>query len=376
MKKLLIVTDTYFPKSDGVVTFLSEVVPRLKSKFDITILAPNLGYGREIAETVKLDISKKIKISGYNAMKLSLKNFRRIKELVKENDIIFAQDVAFIGSLAIRYARRYKKKIVSFFHQNIWYQYEQLVKKNIWKKFSRLFKLIAVNTYNKCDMLIVPYKSLAEELNNAGIYPKKEVVNLGLDLNHFSPSKDKDSAKQNVGFRNKDFVIGYVGRISQEKNLGTLLNAFLLLKKQHRNLKMLIVGGGEEKIIKKFDFPDIKVTGFVNDVIPYLHAMDVFVMPSLTETTSLATLEAMACGIPVIVTKVGFMKEYVIRNYSGYFFQRLNPSLLAEKINRLILNKRLRQIMGQNAYSTVINRFSWNKAAKEIANALNKVQYL
>ena len=81
-----------------------------------------------------------------------------------------------------------------------------------------------------------------------------------------------------------------------------------------------MVGDGTKKQVKEFKkIKNCKVTGFVPDVHEYLKAMDIFVMPSLTETTSLATLEAMACGLPVIATKVGYIKNYLVRNHNGLF---------------------------------------------------------
>lgn len=56
---------------------------------------------------------------------------------------------------------------------------------------------------------------------------------------------------------------------------------------------------------------DVILTGSTRNVLKYLQAMDLFVLPSLTETSSLATMEAMACGLPVVVTKVGYLKYYI-----------------------------------------------------------------
>ena len=98
-----------------------------------------------------------------------------------------------------------------------------------------------------------------------------------------------------------------------------LLEAFRKLEEQE-NILLLMVGDGTEKQVKEFkEIKNCKVTGFVPNVQDYLKAMDIFVMPSLTETTSLATLEAMACGLPVIATKVGYIKNYLVKNHNGIF---------------------------------------------------------
>ena len=91
----------------------------------------------------------------------------------------------------------------------------------------------------------------------------------------------------------------------------------------------------------------------MENVVPYLHAMDIFVMPSLTETSSLSTLEAMQCGIPVIATPVGHIKEYVESGYNGFLFPRQNPGILMEKIKTLVDNPALRKKLGNNAHKLV-----------------------
>jgi len=106
--------------------------------------------------------------------------------------------------------------------------------------------------------------------------------------------------------------------------------------------------------------------------VPYLQAMDIFVMPSLTETTSLATLEALACGIPVITTKVGFLPEYVIKNYNGLYFPRGNAFNLKIQLKKMIHRSNLRKTMGQNARK-IIEEFSWDKTAEKIKKIIEKI---
>ena len=135
-----------------------------------------------------------------------------------------------------------------------------------------------------------------------------------------------------------------------------------------------MVGDGPKKLTSRFkELHNCKITGFVNNVQDYLKASDIFVMPSLTETTSLATLEAMACGLPVIVTKVGFMKEYVVKDYNGMFFPRANPTLLALKIEKLLENSELREKLSRNARKTVAYSFSWERSINKIKRILLRV---
>ena len=145
-----------------------------------------------------------------------------------------------------------------------------------------------------------------------------------------------------------------------------MLEAFKKLKNQE-DLHLLMVGDGPKDQTKYFkELSNCTITGFVDNVQDYLKAMDVFVMPSLTETTSLATLEAMSCGLPVIVTKIGFMKRYIIKNHNGLFFPKDSSSVLAVKIEKILQDHEFKTKISQNARKTVAYSFSWDRSINKI----------
>ena len=135
-------------------------------------------------------------------------------------------------------------------------------------------------------------------------------------------------------------------------------------------------GDGPEKQTRELkQLKNCKVTGFVYNVQDNLKAMDVFVMPSLTETTSLATLEAMSTGLPVIATRVGFIKSYIIKNHNGLFFPRNSAGMLSVKISKLLKDREYRERLGQNARKTVAYGFSWERSINRIKRILLKEYY-
>ena len=96
-------------------------------------------------------------------------------------------------------------------------------------------------------------------------------------------------------------------------------------------------------------------------------------MPSSTETTSLATLEAMATGLPVIASKVGFIKNYLTKEENGLFFPRKSSSLLAMQMGRLLQDRDLGERLGENARKTVAYSFSWERSINKIKKQLLQV---
>ena len=118
---------------------------------------------------------------------------------------------------------------------------------------------------------------------------------------------------------------------------------------------------------------DIIVVGYADNIVPYLQAMDIYVMPSLTETSSLSTMEAMSCGIAVVSTPVGYIKGYIKNSYNGFFFNKQNPYELSKKLILLLNDKKLRAKIGENARKTIIKFYNWNKTTEGIEQALKEI---
>ena len=372
--KVLLVADTYYPKVDGTLKFLEIFIEKTKKEIKTSLLIPNFKKEKDKQNKTFLKVSKFIKLSNYSSIKFSFSNLRKIKRAIKENEIIFIQGPALASYCAMYYGRYYKKKVVTYIHVVSWELFEKFLPPFISKLFLNLIRKVSIFLYNRCDLVIVPYHDLKDELRCWKVKAPIEVVRLGVDLDRFKPGKDKKKAKKSMNIDPTKIVIGYVGRVSKEKNVHTLAAAFQKLGPRE-NFQLLIVGDGDKQLVKELKkIKNCKVTGFVKDVEKYLQAMDIFVMPSLTETTSLATLEAMATGLPVIATKVGFIKNYLVKNYNGIFFPRENPSLLKVKIERLLKHPQIMEKIGLNARKTVTQGFSWERSIGKITRVFKEIQ--
>lgn len=369
-KRLLVVTDTYLPRKEGITRFLLEIVPRLKKDYEITILAPDFGNEKSKGEVVRLP-SFSFQIADLRPPKF---NFRKIRRYIKKADIVFVQSIGPLGATAIFNAMLMEKKVIAYIHCIDW----EMVPKAISKKWLRklvkvIVKIAARYLYNRCSLLIVPSVGTAETLNSNRIKTKKIVVRMGTNVSKFMPPKNKAESKISVGIKQNRTVIGYVGRLGREKDLVTLYRAFLRVQKKHQKAVLMIVGSGIEEIKKMFDKKKgVVMVGGVDNVVPYLQAMDIYVLPSLTETSSLSTMEAMSCGLGVVVTPVGYVKSYVVDGYNGLFFPKKNSYALSKNIERLIVNEKLRKKLGINARKTIVENFSWDKTVNKIRRILEK----
>lgn len=370
MENLLIASDRYYPDMNGLVRFLAEVVPHLSSEYNVTLVVPE-GKSEQNIKCDRLEFIKTfpIRLADFWIPHFS---FKKIKELIDDSDVVFVNDLGPIGLLSLHYAKKFRKPVFAYAHVIEWELMIKSLRAPLFfkKMLASITKKVVRKLYNRINLLMVPSESIAVTLSLTGIKCKKLVVHLGVDSKKFSPS-DKNSAKRMLGL-GKKFVIGYSGRISEEKDLHTLADAFDIVKKDNPDAELLIIGDGPDVLKKHFVDKKIRITGFVYNVEDYLNALDVFVLPSLTETTSLSTMEAMSCGLPVIVTHIGYPKDYIKPGINGLFFPRKNAVVLAEKIQKLIDEPDLRKKMGNNARKVIEKHYGWDSTVKNMIKAFKK----
>ncbi len=368
-RHLLITTDNFLPRWDGISRFLSEIVPRLKKNYDITIIAPDYGYTHVEGVSIVRVPTVGRSFGDYNPARFS---YSTIKEHVLRADIIFNQALGPIGVCAILAARQYRRPIVSYTHSVEWELFPKALAQPIFRAPFILFsKLFARFLYNRCTLLILPSENIAEQFSWQGIKVQKRVVHLGVDTKKFKPG-NRRAARKLLGLPAESFIVGYHGRIAHEKNLLTLVRGFK--RCTMKNKQLVIVGDGVPSLKSRLErIPEVIVTGNKNDVVPWLQAMDVYVQPSLTETTSLSVLEAMACQLPVVTSKIGFIQYYIIGEQNGIFFDNRSAFDLGQVLNRIFRDAELRNRIAVNARKTIEKSFKWSETAMHIKDVLDGI---
>jgi len=208
----------------------------------------------------------------------------------------------------------------------------------------------------------------------------------GVDIEKFAPvtSEQKTAVRNRLGIPLTATVFVYCGRLSREKGLLPLLFSWKLLTNRFDSLHLLLVGSGDgmtlsceeelRQFVKEHSLGDsVAFTGSVDDVRDYLHSSDIFVLPSIREMLSVALIEAHACGIPAIGTRVGGIPEVIDDRVNGILVEPDNVDGLLEAATELIKDRDMREEYGAAARKLAVDRFSLARVAEKYLNVMNAV---
>jgi len=224
------------------------------------------------------------------------------------------------------------------------------------------FLMVLVNI-NFClaDRLIIYSRGMIQEAN-LGKYQHKIIIahEHSVDLTKFTVFKKFDERTK---------IVGYIGRLSEEKGVLNLIEAMPLVLKRIEDIHFVICGDGVladgiKKIIKAKNLEAyVKLTGWISheDVPRYLNEFRILVLPSFTEGLPNIMLEAMACGTPVLATSVGAIPDIIMESRTGFLLTSNNPKHIAERIVEILDKPEILEKVSISAYRYVKENFSYEK---------------
>jgi glycosyltransferase involved in cell wall biosynthesis len=176
--------------------------------------------------------------------------------------------------------------------------------------------------------------------------------------------------------------IAYIGRFSYEKGTDIAIVTFLKLAKMFPRLEFIMIGDGPlmafvKRLVKKNYCKNIKITGWLStaDIVNYLNTLRLVLLPSRNEGLPSLILESMACGTPVLASKVGGISYIIKNNFNGFLLDTLDTNLIAAKIISILKNKRLLTFVSNNARAFIINNYdkvkvqqSWLPILKQLVH--------
>lgn len=230
--------------------------------------------------------------------------------------------------------------------------------------------------YRKARLCIAASRAVQEEFRKLGV-KNIEIIPNGVDLEKFT-AKDRCVACGTSDVRHKEFVILSVGRLEKIKGHKYLIEAFTVIKKEIPNAKLILVGDGSERFNLEEQIEELAIKDSVqfigevshNDLPHYYHKADVFVMPSLSEGFGIAVIEAMACGVPVIASRVGGLADIISDGENGLLIGEANMMYLSSAIIELKGDVDLRLRIIKEALKK-IQGYSWDAISARNSNLYN-----
>jgi len=185
----------------------------------------------------------------------------------------------------------------------------------------------------------------------------------GVDVERFAPGPNELGPI--LGLPADAPVVGFVGRLTRDKGVPELIEAFEVIRSAVPNVRLLLVGWfdeAEDALSEDLQrsiraHPQIHLTGFVDDTAPYYRAMDVMVLPTWREGFPNVVLEAAATGVPVVTTIATGARDSVVPEVTGLLIPPGYPEAISEAVVRLLRDGDLRGRMGLAARSWILEHF-------------------
>jgi 1,2-diacylglycerol 3-alpha-glucosyltransferase len=388
MENLVVIADTYPPKKDGVLTYLRSVLPLLKNKYHITLIAPKFTDNAEpLMDGINVVLTPCIPIDVANYYPAI--PTMRLARHIRKADIVFVHDLAPLGSVGLNLAYLLRKPIGLFCHHD-----ESIMLSRAFRletkrlvpriKIEKFIDSVVLQHYKRSSVIFVATHRFYEKLRRLRI-PEDRIIYapFAVDTARFTPNRN-NVLREKLGIPKDAKVILNLGRMSHEKNVETVIKSVPEVMKKIENAYYVFAGGGPRldyyrELAAKLSPPGrIIFTDWVEwEETPKYYAMaDVFVFPSLHETQAFVIMEAMASSLPVIVPAE---PESSFSYYKGgenclFLEDNKDPHELAQKIIRVLTDEKMRIRLGEKARQKM-ESYSWEEHITKLLEGFERAKF-
>jgi len=391
--RILTVADFFYPDITGGSAIVAyELMAELSRRgHQITVLTRDWGDGVNSDRVKDIEVHRYKMVSQQAFYPYSV--YRCIKELRKlyasgQYDIVNTHHAS--GGLGVEIARKLFLKLPSaFFFHGPWHgeamardgllMMSTIEKRNdqpssLSAKYALRRKADKMILHN-CDAMVSMSDYMLEEAQaiHSTVGSKWLKLSGGVDIERFVPTADKKRLRRDLALSEDQIILLTVRRLDPRMGLENLVDAMALIEGRRQDIVLLIGGKGEleSKLAQKIsdlNLKNVKLLGFVKDeLLPqYYQASDLFIMPSISlEGYGLATLEALASGVPVLGANTGATPEILGDLLPDFLLDDLQPVTIADKIisllsgiasGSIVLDKRMREYAEERSWPAVTDR--------------------
>ncbi len=309
--KLAFVTDSFVPDVNGAARSLAQFVSCLE----------DLGHSVSVIRTgekcTKDTVVSYFEIPRYPEIKIGGMSSYRFIELWRKwtPDVVYIAMESPMGYTALKACKELGIPVVSGFHTNF-HHYTHAFRVGFLKW--AVLKHIK-DFHNDTQATVVPSLTVKEELKQLGFH-HLHLVSRGVDTTLYNSNRRSDTLREKWGVSKNTPVVGYVGRISPEKNLPLFFKTLDSFKQQGKSIAPVIVGDGPLLPSLKKAHPDCHFTGNLSgeELAEAYASIDVFLFPSLSETFGNAVTEALASGTRVVSFSYASSQMHIQQEVNGY----------------------------------------------------------
>ncbi|WP_233250107.1 glycosyltransferase family 1 protein [Limnohabitans sp. MMS-10A-160] len=361
------VTETWPPEVNGVALTLSKLVHHLRIKdHTIQLIRPRqdkYDIGDDKLGWTEL-LLRGLPIPKYPQLKLGLPSKKALIKawIQKRPDLVHIATEGPLGWSALQAATLLRLPVTSDFRTNF-HSYSKHYGVG-W--LSKPIVAYLRKFHNRTARTMVPTQSLRVQLEASG-FQKLCVIARGVDTKLFHPGQRSQSLRDSWSADAKDIVLLSVGRLAAEKNLDLIVNTYTSLLQSGRKVKLVFAGDGPYRAYLQSKCPDAIFTGMCSheELATVYASSDLFLFPSLTETFGNVTLEALACGTPVLAFDCAAAGEWVIEGQNGWLINGEDDKRYVLKALDICKDKKTLEKARQFTAASVAN-LDWHAIADQV----------
>ena len=362
LPRVLLAIRHFYPDGGGAEVLARRLAERLVQRgLPLSVLTGRYG-GRTRAESIDGVLVHRHFIGLYLPVLHELCYLTSLaRELVArrhEYDIVHVFQTQLAAYVATIVAKRIGKSVITTSHCAG--RYGDMAMWSSLPVGKRLLQTVCANV----DVSTGVSKEVMTELHEAGFDPKRTLyLPNGVPIPPLVAG-DRSALRADLGLISKAFITVFLGRLTAQKAPELLVDAWEVIRRRYADSQLVLLGDGKKRAMLEVSTmqaglaDSVVFTGRVENVEDYLRAADIFVLPSTTEGMSIALLEAMAVGLPVIASRVSGTVDVIKHGENGLLFEPGNKEDLADCIISLIESPNRRAELGSRARETVEKHFS------------------
>ncbi|HEV8691766.1 MAG TPA: glycosyltransferase family 1 protein [Ideonella sp.] len=379
--RIACVTETYPPEVNGVASTMARFVEGLhRRNHDVQLIRPRQAASQSAEAQPRFGettprfgettprfhevLMRGLPIPKYPNLRMGVPSKRSLVKLWSTHrpDVVHIATEGPLGYSALQAALHLKLPVCSDFRTNF-HAYSKHYGVG-W--LHRPIMAYLRKFHNRTQATMVPTEALRRDLEAAG-FRHVTVVKRGVDTGSFGPAYRSEALRAQWGAAPTDLVVGYVGRLAQEKNLAVLTQAFEAIRRADPRAKLVMVGDGPQRAELQARWPEAVFAGqrVGAELSAHYASFDLFLFPSITETFGNVTPEAMASGLPVVAFDYAAAAQIIQHGVNGRLvpfgdaqaFVAESLALASDSAQRAAMGPAAREAAARLTWDSIVARF-------------------